>query len=82
MISNNNPLTTPIKYTKERILKFSFKSLLVLNNTKIATPLPVSSPAIIDEKEIISFKYNSVNTIDAPQFGIRPIRLAKNGERK
>ena len=53
--------------------------LFDLNSTNIATPLPVNRPEITAENGNMSFKYNSVITIEEPQFGIRPIRLAMNG---
>ena len=39
------PIITPIKYINERTVMFSFKFLLVLNNSNIPKPLPVNSPA-------------------------------------
>lgn len=48
----------------------------------MATPLPVSKPAIILPKLIILFRYNSViMTLDA-QFGINPIRDVMNGAKR
>ena len=74
------PVITPILYIKLKIVKFSFRFLFVLNNTSIATPLPVSRPDIIDAKFIELDKYNSVNiTLDA-QLGISPIKLVINGD--
>ena len=54
---------------------FSFKFLFVLNNTRIPSPLPVKTPAIIFPKLIMSFKYHSVMITLLAQLGIRPIRL-------
>ena len=53
--------------------------LFDLNNIIIATPLPVSNPAIVDDSDSMLFKYNSVITTDDAQFGINPIKLVKNG---
>lgn len=74
------PVITPIPYTKLRIVKFSFIFLFDLNNTRIATPLPVSNPDITEAKFIELLKYNSVSiTLDA-QLGIKPIKLVMNGD--
>ena len=56
--------------------------LLDLNKTIIATPLPVSNPAIQVPKLIAPFKNNSVNAILAPQFGNNPIKEPINGPNK
>ena len=55
--------------------------MFVLNNTTKATPLPVNKPDISEENGIILFKYNSVIITDAPQLGIRPIKLVISGEK-
>ena len=74
-----NPDIAPRIYSNIKIDIFSFKFLLLLNNTKIAVPEPVKSPLINDGKLMALFKYNSVNITLAPQFGISPIKLVTNG---
>ena len=74
------PVITPIPYIKLKIVKFSFIFLFDLNNTRIATPLPVSNPDITEAKFIELLKYSSVSiTLDA-QLGIKPIKLVMNGD--
>ena len=53
--------------------------MFTLNNTSNPTPEPVSNPAIKDGNVITLFKYNSVSSTLAAQFGIRPIRPDKKG---
>ena len=77
-IDNNIPDNTAIKYNVTNILIFSIISLLDLNNTSNATPLPVNNPDIQEDKLIILFIYNSVIITDEPQLGINPIKLVKN----
>ena len=43
-MSTTIPTITPIKYIVDNINKFSFKFLLVLNNSNIPNPLPVNKP--------------------------------------
>ena len=52
---------------------------LILNKTNKETPLPVSRPAIAEPNVIAPFKYNSVITTLAPQFGIKPTKLEIKG---
>ena len=86
MINCSNSIITPDiepkRYNNNTIKIFSFRFLFPLNNTIIAVPLPVNNPLISDDKFMALFKYSSVNTMDAPQFGINPIKLAKNGDKK
>ena len=71
-----------IKYKIASILTLSFTFLLTLNNTKIATPVPVNNPAKHEENDMILSIYNWVRkTLDA-QLGIRPIKLDIKGLRK
>ena len=75
----NTPLKAPIKYIRANIFKFSFKFLFVLNNTNIASPLPVNTAAIDVPRDNTFFRYNSVSiTLDA-QFGISPNKLDIKG---
>ena len=66
-------------YNNIKIDMFSFKFLLLLNNTRIAVPDPVRRPLIKDGRLIALFKYSSVNITLAPQFGIKPIKLVITG---
>ena len=52
------PDITPIAYNKHVIFKFSFKFLLVLNNTKSPTPAPTKRPDIIVPTLITFSRYS------------------------
>ena len=73
------PVIEPIKYINDNILMFSFISLFSLNNTIMAIPEPVKTPASIDPKLIDELKYNSVIKILEAQLGINPIKLDIKG---
>ncbi len=64
------------------ILMFSLVFLFDLNRIRMATPLLAKSPAKAEERGKIFARYNSVNMILEPQFGISPIKAAINGVKK
>ena len=80
--SINIPDITPMPYTNKTIPTFSFNLSFVLNNTASPTPAPVNNPAIMLPNDITFSRYRFVIITDAAQFGINPMRLAKNGVKK
>ena len=75
-MSTSNPINTPTKYIMDNTIIFSFKFLLVLNNTNKPRPQPVSKPDNNVPIVISLDKYNSVIITLLAQFGISPIKLA------
>ena len=75
-----NPEITPIRYSINVIIRFSFKCFLFfLNKTINPTPAPVSNPAISDAIFKTLLRYKLVIITEAAQFGISPIKLDTNG---